>query len=75
MPARRSPSAFAGSEHGTDTAQFVGRWIALLDEHIVADDDSPAGLMRKIWESHYPVDDVQVQFVEAPVSGPATRAS
>jgi hypothetical protein len=62
------------SELDTDIAAFAGRWIALLDERVVADDESPAGLMRKIWESHFPVDDVRVQFVDTPLAGPATKA-
>jgi hypothetical protein len=55
---------------GADIAEFEGRWIALLGGRIVADDESPAGLMRKIWESEVPVDDVRVQFVNSiePVS-------
>jgi hypothetical protein len=72
--ARRLLPGLAGAGLGTDTAEFAGRWIALLDDRVVADDESPAGLMRKIWESQFPVDDVQVQFVDAPLSGPATFA-
>jgi hypothetical protein len=62
------------SELDINTTLFAGRWIALLDERVVADDESPAGLMRKIWESHFPVDDVRFQFVDAPLPGPATKA-
>lgn len=72
LPARRPPSGLADAELGIDTAQFAGRWIALLDDRVVADDESPAGLMRKIWESQFPVDDVRVQFVDTPLTGPAT---
>ena len=80
-PARRPLSGLADAGLGTDAAQFAGRWIALLDDRVVADDESPAGLMRKIWESQFPVDDVRVQFVDAPLSGsaafsgPATKVS
>jgi len=71
-PARRPPPGLADAGLGTGTAQFAGRWIALLDDRVVADDESPAGLMRKVWESQFPVDDVRVQFVDAPLTGPAT---
>jgi hypothetical protein len=77
LPARRPLSGLADvglADVGLapDTEQFAGRWIALLDDRVVANDESPAGLMRKIWESQFPVDDVRVQFVDAPLSGPAT---
>jgi len=73
--APRSLSGLANADLGTGTGQFAGRWIALLDERVVADDESPAGLMRKIWESQFPVDDVRVQFVDPPLSGSATKGS
>src|ERR1700722_7133745 len=80
-PGRRSLSGLADAGIGTDTAQFAGRWIALVEDRVVADDESPAGLMRKIWESQFPVDDGRVQFVDTPSSGsaafsePATKVS
>jgi Family of unknown function (DUF5678) len=70
---RRSPSARSRADPGADLAQYAGHWVALLDERVVADDETPAGLMRKVWESQVPLDDVRVQFVEA--SGPATMVS
>ena len=68
-PARRAPSDLSRRILAADLEQFAGRWIALLDQRVVANDESPAGLMRKVWESHFPIDDVQVRFVEAPSSG------
>jgi hypothetical protein len=55
--------------------QFAGRWIAVLDQRVVANDETPAGLVRKIWESQFPIDDVQIQFVEAPASGLEAKVS
>jgi hypothetical protein len=64
------------ANQASDTiAQFAGRWIALLDQRVVADDESPAGLMRKIWESQSPLDDVRVQFVDPPAAEPAAKVS
>jgi hypothetical protein len=66
---RRQPSELSRRILAADLEQFAGRWIALLDQRVVANDETPAGLMRKVWESHFPIDDVQIQFVEAPTSG------
>jgi hypothetical protein len=65
---RRPPSDLSKRILAADMEQFAGRWIALLDQRVVANDETPAGLMRKVWESHFPIDDVQIQFVEAPNS-------
>ncbi|HEY5274025.1 MAG TPA: hypothetical protein VIJ34_12415 [Acidimicrobiales bacterium] len=74
-PARSSLSSLVTSESGIDNEQFAGRWIAILDQRVIIDDESPAGLMRRLWESRFPVDDVQVQFVDDPSSGPAAKVS
>jgi len=73
-PTRRSRLGLT-KEPGAATEQFAGRWIAFLDERVVADDESPAGLMRKIWESQFPLDEVRVQFVDPPSSGPVSKVS
>jgi hypothetical protein len=69
----RASTQRPGRSLDVDVEQFAGRWIALLDRRVIANDETPAGLIRKVWESPFSIDEVQIQYVEG--SSPVVDAA